>query len=61
MLSLACGIVFRCVFEEMLPDLTWPRTLPPGWSVKWDPSPPTMTLPSDATYGLHRGIRIDDR
>ena len=23
-------------FEEMLAGLTWPCTLPPGWSVEWD-------------------------
>ena len=26
-------------FEDMIASLTWPRTLPPGWSVEWDPTP----------------------
>jgi len=26
-------------FEDMIASLTWPCTLPPGWSVEWDPSP----------------------
>ena len=25
-------------FEEMLAGLTWPCTLPPGWSVEWNGS-----------------------
>ena len=23
-------------FEDMVANLTWPCTLPPGWSVEWD-------------------------
>ena len=23
-------------FEDMIAILTWPGTLPPGWSVEWD-------------------------
>ena len=23
-------------FEDMIASLTWPCTLPPGWSVEWD-------------------------
>ena len=23
-------------FEDMIVSLTWPCTLPPGWSVEWD-------------------------
>jgi len=26
-------------FEDMFASLTWPCTLPPGWSVEWDTSP----------------------
>ena len=26
-------------FEDMIASLTWPRTLPPGRSVEWDPTP----------------------
>jgi hypothetical protein len=26
-------------FEDMVASLTWPCTLPPGWSVEWDASP----------------------
>jgi hypothetical protein len=26
-------------FEEMIAGLTWPCTLPPGWSMEWDASP----------------------
>ena len=36
MLSLACGSTET--FEDMIASLTWPRTLPPGWSVEWDPT-----------------------
>ena len=25
--------------EDMIASLTWPCTLPPGWSVEWDTSP----------------------
>jgi hypothetical protein len=28
-----------CTFEDMVASLTWPCTLPPGWSVEWDASP----------------------
>ena len=27
------------VFEDMVASLTWPCTLPPGWSVEWDTTP----------------------
>ena len=26
-------------FEDMIAGLTWPCTLPTGWSVEWDPTP----------------------
>ena len=26
-------------FEDMIASLTWPYTLPPGWSVEWDTTP----------------------
>ena len=26
-------------FEDMIVSLTWPCTLPPGWSVEWDGPP----------------------
>ena len=26
-------------FEDMIASLTWPCTLPPGWSVEWDMTP----------------------
>jgi hypothetical protein len=26
-------------FEDMIASLTWPCTLPPGWSVEWDTTP----------------------
>jgi len=25
-------------FEDMIASLTWPCTLPPGWSVEWETS-----------------------
>ena len=35
-------------FEEMIVGLTWPCTLPPGWSVEWDgPSASADTNPTD--------------
>jgi hypothetical protein len=37
-LSLACGIIFTGSLEEMVAGLTWPSTLPPGWTVEWDPA-----------------------
>jgi len=24
--------------EEMVAGITWPSTLPPGWTVEWDPA-----------------------
>jgi hypothetical protein len=55
-------VLFSCVsFEEMIAGLTGavPCHLVGPWSGirPW----PTITLPSDAMYGFHRGIRIDDR
>ena len=35
-LSLDCGTIFSTNFEDMIASLTWPCTLPPGWSVEWD-------------------------
>ena len=35
-------------FEVLIVGLTWPCTLPPGWSVEWDPS--------DVLYGLYRDV-----
>ena len=26
-------------FEDMIANLAWPCTLPPGWSVEWDTTP----------------------
>ena len=26
-------------FEDQIASLTWPCTLPPGWSVEWDTTP----------------------
>ena len=26
-------------FEDQIASLTWPCSLPYGWSVEWDPSP----------------------
>jgi hypothetical protein len=36
MLSLACGITFTGLLQEMVDGVTWPATLPPGWMVEWD-------------------------
>ena len=32
-------------FEEMIAGLTWPCTLPPGWSVEWNDSPASSDVP----------------
>ena len=58
MLSLACGSTLFSgdTFEDQIASLTWPCTLPPGWSVEWDTTRPTMIMPSDVMYGLHHDI-----
>jgi hypothetical protein len=42
-------------FEDSVASSPWPCTLPPGWSVEWDPSRLAMTLRNDvmlwAKYG----------
>jgi hypothetical protein len=38
-LSLACGIIFAGTIQEMVDSVTWPTTLPPGWTVEWDVAP----------------------
>ena len=40
-LSLACGSTLFSgdTFEDQIASLTWPCTLPPDWSVEWDPTP----------------------
>jgi hypothetical protein len=35
-------------FEDSVASSPWPYTLPPGWSMEWDPSRPAMTLRNDA-------------
>ena len=37
-LSLTCGSTLFSgdTFEDQIASLTWPCTLPPGWSVEWD-------------------------
>ena len=32
-------------FEEIIAGLTWPCTLPPGWSVEWNDSPASSDVP----------------
>ena len=32
-------------FVEMIAGLTWPCTLPPGWSVEWNDSPASSNVP----------------
>jgi hypothetical protein len=27
---------FTCLLHDMVDDVIWPATLPPGWTVKWD-------------------------
>ena len=44
--------LWRCFsgidFEDMIAGLTWPCTLPPGWSVEWDgPSARADTPPAE--------------
>jgi hypothetical protein len=36
MLSLACGTIFAGTLQGMVDGVTWPSTLPPGWTVEWD-------------------------
>ena len=43
-------------FEDMVASLTWPCALPLGWSVEWVRPRPTMIMPSDVTYEIHRDI-----
>jgi hypothetical protein len=31
-------ITFTGSLEEMVAGITWPSTLPPGWTVEWDPA-----------------------
>jgi hypothetical protein len=38
-LSLACGIIFLGTLQDMVDGVTWPTTLPPGWTVEWDADP----------------------
>ena len=40
-LSLTCGSTLFSgdMFEDQIAILTWPCTLPPGWSVEWDLTP----------------------
>jgi hypothetical protein len=38
-LSLACDIIFVGMLQDMVDGVTWPTTLPPGWTVKWDAAP----------------------
>jgi hypothetical protein len=38
-LSLACGIIFAGTLQDMVDGVTWPTTLPPGWTVEWDAAP----------------------
>jgi hypothetical protein len=44
-------------------SLTWPSTIPLGWSVDWDPSRPAMTHRNDAMlwakYGAFLATYID--
>jgi hypothetical protein len=35
-LNLACGIIFAGTLQDMVDGVTWPITLPPGWTVEWD-------------------------
>jgi hypothetical protein len=38
-LNLAYGIIFTGTLDEgMVARLTWPSTLPPGWTVEWNPA-----------------------
>ena len=46
-------------FEDMIASLTWPCTLPPGWSVEWDgPSAGADHPPTEwrVSYGLYRCV-----
>ena len=39
MLRLGCGRIFVCTLQDMVDGVTWPTTLPPGWTVEWDVAP----------------------
>jgi hypothetical protein len=39
MLSLSCGIIFAGTLQDMIDGVTWPTTLPPGWTFEWDATP----------------------
>jgi hypothetical protein len=30
------GIIFAGTLQDMVDGVTWPTTLPPGWTVEWD-------------------------
>jgi len=36
---MCCCFVSEMTFEKQIANLTWPCTLPEGWSVVWDPKP----------------------
>jgi hypothetical protein len=38
-LSLACGIIFAGTLQDIVDGVTWPTTLPLGWTVEWDAAP----------------------
>jgi hypothetical protein len=38
-LSLACDTIFAGTLHDMVDGVTWPSTLPPGWTVEWDVAP----------------------
>jgi hypothetical protein len=38
-LSLACGTIFAARLQDVVDGVTWPSTLPPGWTVEWDAAP----------------------
>jgi hypothetical protein len=43
----------------MVDGVTWPTTLPPGWTVEWDAAP-TGEEQEDSGLGLAQFLAIDD-
>ena len=47
-------------FEDLIAGLTWPCTLPLGWSVEWEGSSAGADASSlsDVSYGLYRDVKL---
>jgi hypothetical protein len=36
--ALLVAYIFTGSLEDMVAGVTWPSTLPPGWTIQWDPT-----------------------